>query len=891
MALRLFYSGAMWLIPLIAVAIAYWLVSSRLRRLEDRSTYDGELTNLSWRVGRLEEAVHGLRKPIPSVADSTNDTPAVSRAAVPAPPSRPTEPEPISPVETPDATYAPVASFTDRVRGWISRDDWEALVGGNILNKIGALLLVIGIALFCGYTFHHVGPAARAGGALAVSIAVLASGVWLERRAVYQTFGRGLIGAGWAALYATTYAIYALPAARLIESGFVGSILQLVVAALMILHSLRYRSQTVTSLAYFAAFVALAVTPSSQFAVLTLVPLAVALLYLAHRFQWHRIALFGLIATYSTCAWRESTGASIWSIQFLFILYWTVFEGFDLLRVRSRRTGEGLEWIFPLNAIGFLGLSYGAWAAMRSDELWIMAAVAAVLYASSAAVRLTIRPPASFGSANLLTRLEQGSFEGPCALAAAMSGMAIVAKVPGVWKSLGLAVQAELLYWAGVRFRIAFLQRIGLVGFVFSLISTSLHDVVRPGRTVILGHPVVNWTPSAVLHAAIFYLNRLLQKNAQAFSFAASILLMLIVGVESPSGYSGFSWMCLGGVLFELGWRKHLQEFRFQGAGIAALGAGAIVWQHGPALSGPPAHPVWISLLAGGVIAWSFAIRILLDRHRSALSPESSPMRDVAAGVGSLLFLMSAVVLLPGEMVTPAWFVMGCACLALGWTSRTPSFRWLAQGILLCAFCRCATVDLANERYWYLPIWAVAALVFQVLGTQRKSVEFRVLSHWIALFALFTGLTQSNNEAATAKLAVLGTIAVFHALQFLTSAHEPADQTWFARIERHARVLFSTYGTVLLTAFLWAQVSGKVLTMALGLEGLSLLAIGFPLRDRALRLPGLALLLGCVCKLFLYDLRNLESVYRTLSFIALGAILVGVSWIYTRFRDRLRRYL
>ena len=42
----------------------------------------------------------------------------------------------------------------------------------------------------------------------------------------------------------------------------------------------------------------------------------------------------------------------------------------------------------------------------------------------------------------------------------------------------------------------------------------------------------------------------------------------------------------------------------------------------------------------------------------------------------------------------------------------------------------------------------------------------------------------------------------------------------------------------------------------------------------------------CVLKLFLYDLRNLETPYRILSFIALGLILLGVSWVYTRFREQ-----
>jgi len=35
----------------------------------------------------------------------------------------------------------------------------------------------------------------------------------------------------------------------------------------------------------------------------------------------------------------------------------------------------------------------------------------------------------------------------------------------------------------------------------------------------------------------------------------------------------------------------------------------------------------------------------------------------------------------------------------------------------------------------------------------------------------------------------------------------------------------------------------------------------------------------------------LETLYRIMSFIALGIILVAVSWIYTRFRTRIERYI
>ena len=82
-----------------------------------------------------------------------------------------------------------------------------------------------------------------------------------------------------------------------------------------------------------------------------------------------------------------------------------------------------------------------------------------------------------------------------------------------------------------------------------------------------------------------------------------------------------------------------------------------------------------------------------------------------------------------------------------------------------------------------------------------------------------------------------------------------------------------------------------MLTVSWGLESLALLATGFAARERILRLQGLALILLCILKLFLYDLRNLETLYRILSFVALGLILLAVSWIYTRFKDHIRKLL
>ena len=54
---------------------------------------------------------------------------------------------------------------------------------------------------------------------------------------------------------------------------------------------------------------------------------------------------------------------------------------------------------------------------------------------------------------------------------------------------------------------------------------------------------------------------------------------------------------------------------------------------------------------------------------------------------------------------------------------------------------------------------------------------------------------------------------------------------------------------------------------------------------------GLGLLLLCIAKVFFYDLRNLETFYRILSFIGLGLILLAVSWVHTRFQEQVRKLL
>jgi uncharacterized membrane protein len=81
------------------------------------------------------------------------------------------------------------------------------------------------------------------------------------------------------------------------------------------------------------------------------------------------------------------------------------------------------------------------------------------------------------------------------------------------------------------------------------------------------------------------------------------------------------------------------------------------------------------------------------------------------------------------------------------------------------------------------------------------------------------------------------------------------------------------------------------MSVAWGLYAMLLLVLGLWRKVKALRFLSLGFLLLTVAKVFLYDLAQLEGLYRILSFLGLGVSLILVSLLYQRFvfgRERQR---
>ena len=66
------------------------------------------------------------------------------------------------------------------------------------------------------------------------------------------------------------------------------------------------------------------------------------------------------------------------------------------------------------------------------------------------------------------------------------------------------------------------------------------------------------------------------------------------------------------------------------------------------------------------------------------------------------------------------------------------------------------------------------------------------------------------------------------------------------------------------------------------LFGAALLGGGLWLRSLPLRIASAAVLVLTVLKVFLIDMSNLTGIWRALSFLGLGAVLIAIGWLYQR---------
>jgi uncharacterized membrane protein len=247
----------------------------------------------------------------------------------------------------------PRPSLMDRV--WTrfrETKDWEALVGGHLLNRIGAIALVLGLGLFFKYAIDNnwISEPLRVGIGVAVGLGSLALAARTNRRGL-PIFAQGLVGAGIAILYVSVYASYNFY--HLVPT-LVALAAMLAVTAIGFQQALQYDSLAVSLLSLFGGFLAPLIEsrlhPNEYGLFAYVFLLAAGVMAIASRKpRWFILEPLTLLGTYlSYLLWYESSyRPSEWfSTLALLTLLWLPFFVFDVYLVgRGPIQGDELSRI------------------------------------------------------------------------------------------------------------------------------------------------------------------------------------------------------------------------------------------------------------------------------------------------------------------------------------------------------------------------------------------------------------------------------------------------------------------------------------------------------------------------------------------------------------------
>lgn len=230
--------------------------------------------------------------PHPPIAPPHAAPPSVPHpSALPAAAARISAAPPSSPLRVP----ASKPTLQERMKAVSSI---EEKLGASWFAILGVIMLVIGVALLGKLALQYLGPGGKCFILYAVALSLLAGGISLEKRERYVTLGRVAIGGGWGLLFFSTFGLYHVNAMHVLDSLVLDSVLMLLVAVAMAAHTLRYKSQFVTGVAFLLAYSTVALSQDTVYSLIAGVMLAIGLVGIVLKMGWYELEVFGILASY-----------------------------------------------------------------------------------------------------------------------------------------------------------------------------------------------------------------------------------------------------------------------------------------------------------------------------------------------------------------------------------------------------------------------------------------------------------------------------------------------------------------------------------------------------------------------------------------------------------------
>ncbi len=499
---------------------------------ESEGTVERRLRDMEHEIRRLRELIvpmnariSALEQGQPAPRPSEPNIPAWERipapGEAPAPPAlEPTVPSPLEP------THPPPPPKPAKVR------EWDQILGGNWLARIGVIALIFGVGFFLKYAFDNnwLGPTARVILGIIGGLAMLGGGFYWRKR--YPTLAQALSGGGIALLYLSFFAAFVF--FHLI-TAVAAIILLLLVSAASAVLALRHNSLALAIIGILGAFIAPfilgafnrgavgAIQGGNGLALLIyilIVDLGVIALSTFRNWQWFTLlALVGSLAAWGNWYDAFSNRVGIALTEGSLTVIFLIFVGATMLyHLVWRRASQPFDYVLMVgNAAAYFGISLGLmWGDLRE---WMggFTFLLALFYG---------------GFAYLASRRgDETRTVSLFALGIALVFLTVAIPIQlgdRAWATVAWAAEFIILLWLSLRFHVPVLRAASYAVFVFMVVRLLFFDTSLDMRTFrpILNERVLAFVVGIVAAYLGVYLLRRSKETLPEWAIPASTLLI-----------------------------------------------------------------------------------------------------------------------------------------------------------------------------------------------------------------------------------------------------------------------------------------------------------------------------------------------------------------------------
>ena len=784
-----------------------------------------------------------------------------------------------------------------------ANENMETKVAGKWFLWVGVIAFLFGLGYLFKYSIEQgwVSPLMRVLGGMANGLLFLGIGKYFYKK--HKEFAQGMTGGGIAILYLSIFSGFQLYS---LFDFYVAMILMVLVTLAGGFLSSHYNSKVIAVLSTLGGFLTpmlLYTGTDNQVTLFIYIALLdLGLLFLGYFKKWDMLKYLSFIGTVIIfLSWSSIhySPEKLFTTGVFLSVFFTIFSLYALIQniLKNWKTSTPDLLFILINAFTYYlsfyllftnaagpGLNY-------NTALAILALILAVFYGVQLYIGLRQQKEKGYINTVLLS------------LMIAFITVAIVVYFEQVWITIGWSVEALLLTWIGFKYKNK--ETRFVAGVVTMLVIVRLFGYDTPMNSSAYALIFNKRTLAFVFGLTAVFGNAWLYRKNKAAAEKDEAVLSILLG---EIGILGIVW--LSGI-------EIINYFDFTQNGLTHQVKDFYKYISFTALWSIAAGVVFFAGNALKAKAVKYSGLILLGLSMLLLVFLSAFPGEI---YGMPVFNLRLLAFLP---VTGLLFIISSVLRK----ENDPDSQNIAKLVLQAAiavisFFTC--IEIVNYYYLFpltdgvdnysmfsmlVLFWTLIAAVLGGLGFKLRSSMLRVNSLvllTVCAAILLLALTNMPaklytlfiNKRVLAYLPVIGTLFM---MSYAYSKNEDEYKIrpvlfvagnflllWLGSCEIGS--YFENTGATLNTLRDLSQARGMALSVFWTLYSVILMVYGIFRKYNVARISSIVLFGVTIFKVFFFDLSTLETLYRIISFIVLGLILIATAFLYSRFKDKITEF-